>query len=279
MKRSLIPVIICVFFNIAFAQDKRLSKPPKLSAEEILIKHRASVGNPTALQKIKSRIMVGVGTFSTKLKPGKIGGPAQFASDDNKVLLAILLNSNDYPFEKFAFDGKDLTAATLPEGGYSPLGDYLKKNKHIVKSGLMGGVLRVGGPAFRPNAETKFEEAGISKIDDRYVYKIRASTPGMGGMAISLFFDSDTFHHVRTVYFYRTDGVPVNPNAPLDPTAPRGGDFTLTEDFSNFASVDDLILPLRYVVEYTTNNSLIWTINFTKAYNNQPIDATVFRMS
>src|SRR5262245_3454165 len=142
MKKSLIPVLICAFCFVVFAQDKDQSKPPKLSADEILSKHRASVGNVDALQKIKSRILVGVGTFTTRLKPGKIGGAAQFASDGEKMLLAMVLNSNDYPFEKLGFDGKDVTAATLPEGGYSPLGEYLRSNKHIVKSGLMGGVLR-----------------------------------------------------------------------------------------------------------------------------------------
>lgn len=279
MKTILLPFILAALCTVVFAQDKDSSKPPKLTTDEILSKHLASVGTPEALQKIKSRILVGVGTFTTRLKPGKIGGAAQFASDGDKMLLAIVLNSNDYPFEKFGFDGKDLTAATLPEGGYSPLGSYLKSYKHLVKSGLLGGVLRCNVPLFKSNVGTKFEAAGVSKIDDRYAYKVKASTPGMGDMEISLYFDAETFRHLRTVYFYRMTGVPRNPNAPIDLTVPSGGDYTLTENFSNFTKVDDLILPLRYILEYTTNNSLIWTVNFTKAYNNQPIDATAFRMS
>ena len=58
-------------------------------------------------------------------------------------------------------------------------------------------------------------------------------------------------------------------------------DYTLTEDFSNFAKVEGLVLPLTYVVEYTSSagKPVTWTVNFKQAYNNQPLEANVFKTS
>ena len=254
---------------------------PKLTADEIIAKHLASIGKPEAIAAVKSRIMVGVGEFASRTQAGKVGGPAQFASDGQKFLLALVFNANNYPYEKIGFDGKDLTTSMLPSGSYSPLSNFLKSNKFVLKHGLFGGVLSEGWPLLRSEKDLKTEAAGMGKIGDRTAYKVKISGAGIGDAVISLYFDAETFRHVRSEYFYRISQITSpNPDRPATGnTAPT--DYTLTEDFSNFSKVDDLILPLTYVVEYSSSagKPVTWTVNFTQAYNNQPLEANVFKVS
>jgi len=284
MRVFLLPVLILGLGSFAAAQSSDNEpgrKLPKLTADEIVKKHLASIGTPDALSGVKTRIMTGVGTFTTKNRPGKIGGPAQFATDGQKIILAMVLNSNDYPFEKIGFDGKDLTTAALPAGGSSPLSEFLKNNKLLVKRGLFGGVLGGGWPLLQRNKDVKLEAAGTARLGEQNVYKLKVSTSGIADMTISLYFDAETFRHVRSEYFYRISEImSPNPNRPVIIGA-GASSYTLTEDFSDFMKVDDLVLPLNYIVEYTSDagKPLVWTIKFSQTFNNQPLDAAVFNVS
>jgi len=98
---------------------------------------------------------------------------------------------------------------------------------------------------------------------------------------VTLYFEPETFRHVRTEYFYRTGQVTSpNPNR-VQPEGTVPSSYTVTEEFSDFAKVDDLVLPLTYVVEYESDagKALIWTINFTQAVNDQTLDASAFKVS
>src|SRR5262245_60529373 len=107
MKNHLILSLVILVFCISALGQTDSKNLPKLTAEEIIAKHVASIGKAESIAAIKSRILVGVGVFTTKQGAGKIGGPAQFATDGQRMVLAVVLNSNDYPFEKMAYDGKD----------------------------------------------------------------------------------------------------------------------------------------------------------------------------
>ena len=276
-------LIAVAFFLLALCGSLCAQKE-KISAEELIAKHTASIGTAEALAAVKSRVMVGVGAFTTKIKPGKIGGAAQLATEGDKFLLAMVLNANEYPYEKFGFDGKDLTTGNMPSGGPSPLGDVLRSNKLLVRRGLFLGVLSQAWPLLKTDSEIKLQSAGLSKVGDRKLYKMKVNAAGAGDMTISLYFEPETFRHVRTEYSARTGQLTTpNPNRPpvSGSNAYSPGSFTLTEDFSNFAKVDNLVLPLTYAIEYTTEagRTMIWTINFSQAFNNQPIEASVFRVS
>ena len=285
MKYILLPALIFAFGVSVFAQKKVAEtdgKLPKLRAEEIVAKHLASIGTAEARAGIKSRVMVGVGVHTSKNLPGRIGGPAQFASEGGKFLLAMILNSNDYPYEKFGYDGREITTARFPGGGTSVIAEFLKSHKVIAKRGLFGGVLGGGWLLLATDSDIKLESAGTGRVGDKNYYKLRVLGSGTGDMSISLYFDPETFSHARTEYFYRTGQITSpNPNRPplIGGTSPNT--YTLTEDFSNFRKVDDLVLPLTYVVEYTTDagKPLVWTINFSQVFNNQPLEPSVFKIA
>jgi hypothetical protein len=283
MKRVLLPLLLLALCSIAFAQKADEGKDvPKLTAEEIIAKHTASIGTPEALAAVKTRILTGVGTFTAKNSPGKIGGPAQFATDRQKMLLVMVLNANDYPSEKVGFDGKEVTTATLPNGRFSQLAGFLKSNKFVVKRGLFGGVLNGGWPLLNPDKDVKFQYAGTVKVGDRNAYKLKFSSPGIGDTVVSLFFDAETFRHVRTEYFYRVNQIMTpNPDRPATLTSTAASHYTLTEDFSDFTKVDNVVLPLSYIIEYSSDagKPVVWTVKFSQAYNNQPLEASVFSVS
>jgi hypothetical protein len=281
MKNSFLPLLLLFVFPAFVLCQSDSKNLPKLSADQIIAKHLASIGEAPAITAVKTRILVGIGEFTSRNQPGKVGGPAQLASDGNKFLLALVFNANNYPYEKIGFDGKDLSTSMLPTGGFSPLSNFLKSNKFVLKYGLFGGVLSENWPLLRTEKDLRIEASGITKVNDRNVYKLKVSGSGTGDAVISLFFDAETFRHVRTEYFYRVSQLTSpSPNSSIiGGTAPT--DYTLTEDFSNFAKVEGLVLPLTYVVEYTSSagKPVTWTVNFKQAYNNQPLEANVFKVS
>jgi len=108
--RNIIFAVLAVFSLSTFAVGQK----EKISPEVIISKHLASIGTPEARSAAKSRVLVGQAMLSSKVGySGRIGGPAQVASDANKLLLAIVFNSNDYKYEKLAFDGKILVMDAL----------------------------------------------------------------------------------------------------------------------------------------------------------------------
>ena len=286
MRKLFLLLYVLIAASGAAAQNKEKNSKdlPKLSANELIDKHLASIGTQSARDAVKSRVLVGVGVFTTKMNPGKLGGAAQLASSHGGLLLAMILNSHDYPYEKIGFDGKDATFSSLPGGGYSALGSFLKSNKMVLKQGFLGGTLSQSWPLLQSGREVKFESVGTATIDGKELYKLRATGAGSGDVAVALYFEPETFRHVRTEYTYRTGQLTTpNPNrSPMigsNSTSPNN--YSLTEEFSNFVKVDELVLPMTYVIEYSSDagRPLLWTLNFSQAFNNEPLDSSVFRVS
>jgi len=269
--------------------DKDQKKPAKISVDELIAKHIASIGPVDVIGGIKSRVMVGEGKLESKLGSTFIlNGPGQIASQGNKVLYAIILNSPLYPYEKAAFDGNDQTLG-LPNGKRTVLGDFLKSQNSILKDGLFTGALSTAWPLLdlKSRKSVKLEYAGTSKIDDRQCYKLKYSSGRSGDLKTTLYFDAETFRHIRTTYEYT-----IEPRIGRSSTDVRSSSrierYSLTEDFSDFKMADKLILPFKYVITVTNEgqiesqpgtNSRKWTFTVLQVYYDQPLEATVFKVS
>lgn len=284
MKNILLLTIFTLAFCLnSFAQNNKTQKPAKLTAEELVSKHLASIGKAEDLAAIKSRIMVGVGRLGSSIGySGQISGPAQFASEGDKILFAMIFNANDYPYEKAAFDGERLTVGKPGSGDRSLLGDFLKSQDNIFKQGLFGGTLSSAWSLLDVAArKAKLQYAGIEKINNRQVHKLKYTPAKGGGLKINLFFDADTFQHVYSEYefvippsigFSRTD----NANQ-------RESRYILTETFSDFKTEGRLTLPHMYAINLTTQTentkSLQWLMVFSQFVFNQPLETQSFRIS
>lgn len=266
------------------AQDKKDGK--KLTAAEFLVKHAESVGTPEALAAATSRVMMGTGTLVSKVKSaGTIGGQAQFASQGNMILLAMGFNASDYPYEKAAFDGKDVTVG-LPNGRRTALAEYLKVQPSILKDGLFGGVMSSAWPLFSTgDKKPKIDYSGLSKFEGKQAHKVKY-TPRTGDLRVSLYFEPDTFRHIATVYEYTIQ--PKMGALSTDSVAGQVTRLTLTEKFSDFRTADKLTLPFGYSITYAsegqetsavTSVGLEWKLKFENAYFNEKIEAAVFKVS
>jgi len=295
MSRSVLTLFFLLIATVAgLAQAPK--KLPELKPDEVIARHVASIGTPEAISAAKSRVLVGQARLISRVGYiGQLEGPAQFASAGDNVLLAAIFNSNQYPYEKAAFNGKEVSIGR-PNGASSELGDFLKSNKTILKEGFFGGVLSTAWPFLTKDNKLKIQSAGTTESGGRSFYKLKVIGSGMGSLGIVLFFDAESFHHVATEYTYTIpvripSGNNPRPEADLYGTTTTTGManskptyVTLTERFSNFAKSDDLVMPLTYVIDYTFQDSngsrsLNWEVHFREVYLNQDLGVDVFKVS
>jgi hypothetical protein len=108
-------------------------------------------------------------------------------------------------------------------------------------------------------------------------------------MTIRMYFDPETYRHVRTEYRVRTQddmttGM-VDPTADMAIAQVRGESFyTLTEKFDDFRKVGEVTLPhdytLHYMIDGTNQAGFIaqWKIEVLQAgFNTPDIDSNLFR--
>jgi hypothetical protein len=279
-------VILVSSVVISAQQDK---KPAKITVDELIAKHLASIGPADVIAGIKSRVMVGNAKLESKLGSASvIYGKGQMASQRDQVLYAMVFNSSVYPYEKAAFDGKDQSLG-LPNGKRTLLTEFLKSQDSILKDGLFTGALSTAWPLLdlKSRKSAKLEYAGTAKIDDRQCYKLKYSSGRSGDLKTTLYFDAETFRHVRTTYEYTLE-----PSIGRSSTDVRSSSrvqrYSLREDFSDFKIAGKLTLPFTYTINITNElqmsstpgtNSLEWTFTILQVYYDEPLEATVFKVS
>ena len=286
LKIIFVVALACTAFCAAtVGQDHK--PDPKLTVDQIVAKHLESIGTPEAIAAAKSRVMVGTGVVTAKGGyVGKLSGPAQLASEGNKVVMAMVFDANNYPYEKVGYDGKELTFGRHV-GAPSNLSQFLRANKVIVKRGLFAGVLGSAWPLIGQKKEVELDYEGETEIAGQRMHKVKFFTPDIGGVSVFLYFDAASFRHVRTEYRFSSSGLMTSsPSASTPVAVPRRGAapdyYTLVESFSNFAKAGDLTLPLRYVIDLESKSStetMTWTINLSEVYYNETLDASAFKVS
>lgn len=231
----------------AAAPPPRARAGDRLKPEEIVARHLEAVGAAETRGSIKTRIAVG--TVALAFKAPKLAqglGRAVFASEGEQNIFGMVFdNSPDYPYEKVGFDGKKVTVSYVRPGVRSPLGDFLFTHKAIVRGGLVGGVLSQSWPLFNLSGGAgKVEGGGTKKIGDRQAYELKYTPKGGSDLSVSLFFDAETFRHVRTEYT-RTISAQMGPTPE---TSARQSEtrYKLTEEFSDFKKEAGLDLPHVY---------------------------------
>jgi hypothetical protein len=276
---------LSIVFIILTIQSIAVATPPlpqeKLKAEEVLAKHLASIGPAEALAATKSIVAIGNSKAITRTTAVKeLGGVGQIASEGDKVLIAILFNSTTYPHEKAAYNGQSQTVAILPDGKRSILGNFLVAHDSPFKQGLIGGVLSTAWPLLNTGAEMpKLSSSGTEKVNNRPAYKLRYDPKKSGGLQITLFFDAETFQHVRTEYQYviaaRMGATPEQSISQLESR------YKLVEEFADFKQEGKLTLPHTYRIRYTIqeqNNTqmLEWIMNLSQFVFDETLEAKAF---
>lgn len=258
----------------------------KLTVEEIIARHLSSIGKAEDIAAAKTRVINGQHRSLLKASNSmvEVVGVVQFASDGEKVLLVMLFNANNYPYEKFAYDGSKFTVATLPTGGRSPLTNFLVTQDVVFKHGLIGGALSSAWPlAALDSDKGKLSYGGSEHIDGREVHKLKYQ-PKKGDVRIALYFDAETFRHVRSEYEYTITGQ-MGPRPGDLVTGPSGtggarSRYKVTEEFSVFKTNGKLTLPTKYKIQYVSDTSTLdYNITLSQFVFDQAIDSKAFRIS
>jgi len=256
----------------------------KITTEQLLARHLEAIGNAKARAAISTRIISGTAQVIFRTTPaGQAIGKAVLASEGNKQLLGMSFPSPVYPREQLVFNGVSFMAAFATPGTRSVLGNFLMTNDAIFKQGMMCGVLSSGWPLLdAERRQATVEYLGAKNIDGRVLHELRYSPRGTSDLRITLYFEAESFRHVRTEY-ERVIPAPMG-RVEYSNVQEREGRYKMTEDFSLFKPEGDLTLPHIYTIKLsvdTVNGTFLaeWTIKLTTFEFNQKIDQAAFNVT
>lgn len=261
----------------------------KLTPADVVAKHAASIGSAEARTRAKgTRIKGAVELIVKQGGTGTSAGNVVMASHGSMNMVNMMFDAGE-PSTSFRFNGSKTTVTQFRPGRHTALEHFFAENEVIVGEGLVGGVLSESWPLLNlQERNPKLEYAGTKKIDDRQVHAIKYRPRKGSELNITLFFDAETFQHVRTeyektVYSTAQTRIPGQPGRLPSPGEARGAPQRLTvyEAFSDFKTEGGLNLPHVYKFELTVQSNvrpllINWTFNLTEFTFNAPVDPSEF---
>lgn len=273
----------------------------KMKPEEIIAKHLESIGSKEALSKINNQVIQSSLDFKFRGLTTPVKGIAIFASTREKSLWGLNLNSNDYPQDKFAFNGKKVMVAYTKPGTRSDLATFIFDYNEILEEGLFGGTLSSTWSLENLEARRpKISPEGTKEVNGKQAYVLEYRPKGKSDLTIKLYFDKTNFQHIRTEYSRVISATMAGAQAGsasiagprnLDGAAGQGSNrFRLVEDFSEFQKVNGITIPGTYKVSYSyftdqasqsskgRSREAEWNFKITNALFNQDLDESSFEV-
>ncbi len=254
----------------------------KIKTEEIAARHLESIG--PAKGRTSARVIAGTSQVIFRTPPpGRAIGRAVLASDGLKSLIGMSFPSPVYPREELGFNGNSFVAAFVTPGVRSVLGNFLMTHDLIFKQGLMGGALSTSWPLLDlAGRGAQLEYVGTRKLNEQTLHELRYFPRGGSDLKIRLFFEQETFRHVRTEY-ERVIPAPTGPRT-YGNVQERETRYHMVEEFSLFKRESDLTLPHIYKITLSVdaqNGTFLaeWVIKLTQFEFNQKIDPSSFSIS
>ena len=280
--RYLVLSLIVWSFLLPSLHDTSVRADEKMKPEEIVAKHLDSIGSAADRASVRTRVIVGVSRY-VRHGPGggTTEGRAVLASENEKYMLGMKFGVPGYDVESVGFDGKDLTVGYVSPGVRSALESLFRNHESTFKHGLLAGTLSSSWPLLTMNDEkAKLKYSGTKKVDGTNAYQLKYQPRKGSDLEISLFFDTDTFRHVRTEYTrvvsanIGTGGVDSSANQ-------RETRYKLVETFADFREEAKLTLPHDYRIKLEISGTAReirdeWTLKLTDFVFNQPIDSKDF---
>ena len=276
-KSTLSLIVFCLFAiqNPVFGAD--VPKPEQLVAE-----HVKSVGNPALLSEIKSLMFSGTADVNFILgMSGNMRGDATVVSQGSQIAIIMKFGDINYPGEYFAFDGKDITIGNFQPGLKSPIAEFLFRYNKMMKQGIVGGVLSNAWPLLNIQDHKKVKmKTRKTKVEKIELYELEYQPADwFGDMKIRMYFEPDSFRHVRTEYKVRT-GITGSTGNML---GTEDLYYTLVEKFEDFKNAGEFTLPHRYALHYAVDGAgqagfiADWILTAQKIDLNVPdIDPKIF---
>ena len=276
------------FIGLVFAAAP-LFAAEKLTPEALVELHLQALGPEQARQAIESRTFKGHGIWRVIAGgSGQIPGPILAVSDKERMSVRFASQgaTNHYG-EHFLFDGEDAEVLRAFQGGFSNLGEFILTNAVLLREGLLGGVVFANWALLDVDGrQPKLKYAGLKKQDGVELHRLDYKpNKGGGKLNIELYFDPETYRHVRTRYEFE---IP----APQSTRPEESADFqpsliAVTEMFSNFREVDGVFLPANWLIRYDRTNQgsqgrgsylSEMEIGFQSVSHNAPIDDGMYKL-
>ena len=291
LPRLVTPTAVCLLLlgaSISFVQS---APDNKLAPADLISKHLDSIG-PADVRARNHGTQIR-GTFVLTAKQGGAGetqGQVLMASQGSQ-------NSINLAFEgdasmAFAFDGSKTTVTQFRPGRHTPIEQFFAEYEDLIKEGLFGGTLSESWAllhAIEKNA--KLEYAGLKKVGGVQLHALKYALHKNSDIKITLFFDAETYRHVRTEYdrtVYSTDQQRIPGQAGRLPSVSNERQatqrLTASETFSDFKPEGGLNLPHNYRFELSVQSQtrpmlVDWAFNLIEFKFNVPLDAKQFVIS
>lgn len=284
MSKKIFKLIVGLFsIAIFLVFNTGETKAQKLTAQDVISKHLDSIGSKDLRAQIKNQIIIGETTVNyITQKSGLLPGKIVLVSEGKKNYWGMKFNSPNYPSEKFIFDGNKSSVRIVKNGFRSVLGNFVLSNQNILEESLFGGALASSWALLAEDRKAKISLDGTKKVDGKEAYVLGYSPKGGSDVSIKLYFDKETFHHIRTEYKrISSAGIGQTPDQSSQFSESR---ISLTEDFSDFKTENGLTFPRKYRVLYSISGQkgtteVEWLSELKEIGFNQNLDPETFNPS
>jgi hypothetical protein len=281
MKTILSFILGCIVVSVLQARPDT-----KLTPAEVISKHLESIGPAEVRARVRGTRIKGASVVSVKLcGEGQVEGQALLASQGTANLINLKFETPEYPYELLRFDGKKFIAIPFKPGSRTCLAQFFQDNEVIFKEGLAGGILSESWPLLKVEERNpKLEYSGLKKIGGRDLHALKYGPKKGSEMKIMLYFDPQTFQHVRTEYSQvlyaieqRRIGAVGSSGLPAPNQTASNARIEAYEEFSDFKVEGGLNLPHTYKFHLSIQSELRpalvdWVLNLTDFAFNVPFD-------
>jgi hypothetical protein len=174
-----------------------------IKAEELVAKHLEAIGSADARAAVKTRVVQGAAVYRIVVGGGgRQEGKTGLVSEGQKVRFMVKFPQQDYRGENVVFNGDAMRAAFANSNqSRSPLASFLLAQDVIVREGLLSGTLSTAWPLLNVgDGKPKLTVEGLKKVDGVSAYQVRYEPRKRSDLDIFLYFDQETFRHIKTVY-------------------------------------------------------------------------------
>lgn len=250
----------------------------KVAPAELIAKHLEAVGPAETRAQVQRMRVKGACLLTVRQGgTGQVDGEAVMASQGSMNLINMTFNSPDYPYESLKYDGKNFVASQFKPGLRTSLAQFFLTNDVLFKEGLVGGILSASWPLLNlQDKNPKLEYAGLKKVGGKQMHALKYIPRKGSDLKITLFFDTETFQHLRSEYertIYATDQQRIAGGGGTLPSVsgPRSSNARINavEEFSDFRSEGGLNLPHNYRFELSIQSEVRpalvdWKFNLTE---------------
>ena len=271
-----------------------------MKPEEVLQRHLDAIGKPEARAAAKTRVIQGMASYKVlQGGSGQIDGKVVMVSEQRKVHLMLKINAQQYHGEKFLANGdKTFVMATYTDKSRSEFGEFLRSQDMPLREGLLGGVWSTDWPLLDVEGrKAKLVYEGKKNIDGQELIAVGYRPKKGSDLRVTLYFDRETFRHVRTVYqvsraaglgsvsYETNEGAIISQGASETMSARQNESrYKIEERYSDFKVYDGLTLPSRYDLRFTEElqsgftKTVEWEATAGQIQHNVPLDDKNFEI-